>query len=141
MKITKKNIIKYILVGLGLCIITYSLTKVSFSTDYPLEETKIQRIMHYLSDCTILPGVFLILFYLLAWVSNAGTFDGIGYGVRFVGAMFIPNLKMYKGRDGYYEYKKSKEEKRGKDLNHDSLIVGLCYFTIGIVFYILYCIL
>ena len=141
MKITKKNIIKYILVGLVLCIITYSLTKISFSADVPVDETKIQKIMHYLSDCTLIPGIFLMLFYALAWVANQGIFDGIGYASRFVGAMFIPNLKMYKGRDGFYQYKQSKVEKRKESLNHDALIVGIGYFILGIIFYILYYVL
>ena len=141
MKITKKNIIKYILVGLVMSIVTYSLRKVALSTDYPAEESKTQMVMHYLSDSTIIPGIFLILLYGLAWVAKDGIFDGIGYASRFVGAMFIPNLKMYKGRDGFYEYKKQKAEKREKELNKDPLIVGIGYLVLGIIFYILYCIL
>ena len=138
MKITKRNLIKYALVGLVMCIVTFSLRKVAFSNDFPADETKIQIIMHYLSDCTIIPGIFLMLLYGLVWVAKDGIFDGIGYAGRFVGAMFIPNLKMYKGRDGYYQYKKQKAEKRDKELNKDPLIVGIGYLALGIIFYILY---
>lgn len=141
MKINSRLLIKYIIVGAVMSIVVFTLRKAAFSVDAPANQTKIQTIMQYLSDSTIIPGIILMIFYGLAWSTNEGTFDGIGYAGRFIGAMFIPNLKMYRGKDGFYEYKKQKSEKRTKQLTKESLFVGIGFFILGIVFYILYCVL
>lgn len=131
MKITSKNIIKYIIIG----VILYLLV---FLNKKPLEADNTKDMMRYFSDCGIVPGVVLVLLNALAWVGNQGMFDGIGYASRYIGAMFIPNLNIGKGKDGFYKYKISKEEKRSKGVNIDALVVGLGFIIIGMIFYILY---
>lgn len=134
MKISKKNIIKYFIVGFCFFLLAFFLKK-------PYEEDTVEMVMQYMSDCTLIPGVLLILFNALAWVSSQGAFDGIGYAGRFVISKFVPNPTAYKGKDGFYEYKQSKEEKRKDGINHDAAVVGIFYFAAAMVFYILYYVL
>lgn len=131
MKITKNGIIRNIICGISLFLVMFIIKK-----PYEAETTK--QLMQDLSDCTVIPGVFMILIYALCWAGNDGAFDGLAYAGKFVANMFIPNPSISKGKDGYYEYKQSKVEKRKKGIGKEPLYVGIAYFLIAMIFYIIY---
>lgn len=131
MKITKQNIIKYVIIGFVIALIVFTIKK-------PYESEGNKELFQGLSDCSLIPGILLIGLYLLAWLSNDGMFDGIGYAGKFAISMIIPNHKVYSAKDGYYKYKQEKAEKRSKSINKDALFVGLGYLIIAIIFYVIY---
>ena len=131
MKITKSGIIRNIIFGICLFLVVFSIKK-------PYEAESLKDLMQDLSDCTVIPGVFMILIYALLWSARDGAFDGIGYGLKFFASMFIPNPNLSKGKDGFYEYKQSKAEKRKEGIGKEQLFVGFGYLIVSIVFYVIY---
>ncbi len=97
-------------------------------------ETAVEK-YRILSDAFAVPGVVLMLFAGLVWVSNDGFFDGLGYAFSRVRGMFIPMAKIK--HQTYYDYKM---EKRGKEPHHfwHLFLVGLAYTLIAVVFLMLY---
>ncbi len=130
MQVSKKNIIKYSIVGLVLSITVFIVNEVY--------KEEINEIFRYLSDCFLIPGILLICVYFLAWLSNDGMFDGVGYAGKIVSSMFIPNHKVYVNKDGFYKYKQEKSLKRTEKVNQDSLLVGLVFLSLAIIFYAIF---
>lgn len=131
MKVSRKNLIKYIAVGLVLAVTVFIVQKV-------YQKESLDQIFRYLSDCFLIPGILLTGFYFLAWLGNDGMFDGIGYASKFLTAMFIPSNKVYATKDGFYKYKQEKAEKRTEAINKDALFVGLAFLLIAIIFYVVF---
>ena len=88
-----------------------------------------------LTNAFTVPGILLILVGSLLWVSTFGFFDGIGYAVGQVKSMFIPTFKKAK-HENYYDYKKKKGDKRISGYSF-VFFVGLAFFAVGIVFWLL----
>ncbi len=131
MKVNKNSLIGFTIFG-------FVLYFIGFFVKNPLNAESLEKTFQLLSDCAVIPGVVLILFYSLSWVAKEGMFDGLTYAGRFLGSMFVPNSRIYDKDGDYHSYKQKKLEKRSEKLNKDSLIVGLVFFAIAIIFYILY---
>ena len=89
-----------------------------------------------LADAFTVAGLLPILIGALIWASTEGMFDGLGYAVGRIGAMFIPNFKSYRHLT-YYDYKM---ERRGKRPHGYAFLffVGLGYLSIGLIFLLLF---
>lgn len=131
MKINKIGLIVTSVIALGLFFTAFFVHK-------PYEQETSKEMFRYLSDCAIIPGVVISAIHCLKWVSREGIFDGFTFAGRFIVSHFIPLTKRYKGKDGYYEYKQEKMEKRKNNLEYDFLIVGLVFILLAIIFYIVY---
>lgn len=131
MKLNKKIFIIFSIIGLVLFFIAFFVKK-----PYNAENT--EKVFQYLSDCAIIPGVVLILIYSLTWVASEGMFDGLSYAGRFLASMFVPNTRLYDKNGDYRSYKEEKLKNRKEKLDKESLIVGLIFFVIAIIFYIFY---
>ena len=131
MKLNKKSLIIFSIIGLVLFFIGFFVKK-------PYSEETAEKVFQYLSDCAIIPGVVLILIYSLTWVASEGVFDGISYAGRFLASMFVPNTRIYDKNGDYRSYKQQKMENRKEKLSKESLIIGLIFFALAIVFYIFY---
>ena len=92
-----------------------------------------------LADAFCVPGVILMCFSGLIWVSSDGFFDGLGYAFSRVGGMFIPAYKAK--HETFLDYKQKKHDKRAEK-NSGSLwfvfFVGLGFFLVSLVFTLLY---
>ena len=97
----------------------------------PVEKYKI------LADAFTIPGMLMILFAALLWVSSEGAFDGLGYAFRQFGSMIIPFFgRKYKHKT-YYEYKTEKKDKRARGYSF-LFFVGLAFMVVAVVFIILH---
>lgn len=90
-----------------------------------------------LADAFSIPGMLLILFTGLVWVSSEGAFDGLGYAFSRVGSMLIPFFKKSLEHQTYYDYKMSKKDKRAHGYSF-LFFVGLVFLAVGIVFIVLH---
>lgn len=126
----KKKIIRYLITaGVGLVIAL----SVSFVKSlYWLED--ITDIMQALSDCFVVPGLFLILFGLLVVCSNGGTFDMLGFGTKKVISVFKRHPSE-KDRESFYEYRNRKQESK-RSFGY-LIIVGVVFLAIGMIFFVL----
>lgn len=89
-----------------------------------------------LSDAFFLPGILMVLFGSLVWVSNEGAFDGVSYVVSNAFYWLIPG-----GRLHHYErYSDYVERKRGKRVKGYSFLfwVGAGFVIAGFVFNLLF---
>lgn len=75
----------------------------------------------HLSDCFLIPGVFVGGCGALAWMAHVGAYDMLGFGGRSITERFKPGEKHF---ISYYEYKQEKAEKRGEKMPLHGLIVG-----------------
>lgn len=126
----KKKIIRYLITaGVGLVIaLCVSFVKAL----YWLED--ITDIMQALSDCFVVPGLFLILFGLLVVCSNGGTFDMLGFGTKKVISVFKRHPSE-KDRESFYEYRNRKQESK-RSFGY-LIIVGVVFLAIGMIFFVL----
>ena len=89
-----------------------------------------------LSDAFFLPGILMVLFGCLLWMSNEGAFDGVGYVVSNAFYWLIPG-----GRLHHYErYGDYVERKRSKRVTGYSFLfwVGVVFVAVGFVFNLLF---
>ena len=102
-----------------------------WTADTPMEQYKI------LADAFSVPGMLLVLFGALLWVSSEGIFDGLGYAFNRVGSMFIPMHKKSAQHLTYYDYVM---EKRGKRVHGFSFLffTGLLFIAISVPFIVLF---
>jgi hypothetical protein len=97
----------------------------------------LQEQYRILADSFSIPGLLLVLFTALIWVSSEGAFDGLGYAFSRVGSMFIPFHKKSLEHKTYYDYKMEKKDKRAHGYSF-LFFVGLFYLAVSIVFIILF---
>lgn len=90
----------------------------------------------YLSDGFFVIGMLCTGMGLLIWVSTTGFFDIMGYGFKSLLVLFTP-LKKPKDHVSYYDYKMSKEEKRGKP-RYTLLWSGLACLLLSALFLAIY---
>lgn len=93
-----------------------------------------------LHDAFTVAGLLPILGGALVWASSEGMFDGLAYAGRSVVSMLLPTLGAAYKHQTYYDYKM---EKRGKRPHGYAFLffVGIGFFTVGLVFYLLFKIL
>lgn len=92
---------------------------------------------HILSDAFTVPGILLVMFGALVWVSSDGFFDGLGYSFVFLKNMLIPGAALRGKRETFYDYKKRKSEKRPGGYGF-LFFVGIAFTAVAVVFVILY---
>ena len=129
---TRKTVIKYLATIGGamlMCLI------VIWLRDLGSEENLAQR-YRILADAFSVPGVILMCFSGIMWVSSDGFFDSLGYAFSRVGGMFIPFIKTK--HETYYDYKQRKKEKRKKEGFWYLFFVGFGFVLISVVFVVLY---
>ncbi len=115
------------LIGLGI----FSL-RGGFETTVPLK-----RFMA-LCDAFSVPGVLLIMFSGLVFVSGEGIFDGISYAVRHALKSLIPGALARGEQEKYGDYVERRRAK-GKPKGYACLFfVGLAYLLVSIVLIAIY---
>ncbi|MBO5353906.1 MAG: DUF3899 domain-containing protein [Lachnospiraceae bacterium] len=123
---------KYIIqVGIGLlfaaAIIFYRM---------PQMEEGTAGVLMAVSDGFTVTGLLYICFGILLFASGTGFFDFLGYASHRVIEFFIPRLD--KGTENYYEYKVKKQEERKKFSLKSTLLVGLGFVGIAVIFTMLW---
>lgn len=97
------------------------------------QQTDILRIYHILCDAFVLPGTLCLLVAALIALSNEGSLDAISYMLRRLGQSLIPFSK--KNDERYADYIAKKKRIKGYSF---ITWTGLGYFTIGMIFLVLY---
>ena len=89
-----------------------------------------------LCDAFTIPGILLIMFGSLVWVSNMGALDGIGYALAYLGRSLIPGMG---GRtdEKYADYVERKREKPIRGYGF-LLISGCITMAVALVFMALF---
>ena len=90
-----------------------------------------------LADAFTIPGVLLIMFGALVWVSSEGFFDGLTYAFSRFGGMLIPFFKGGKEHLTYYDYKMKMKDKRAHGYSF-MFFVGIVFVAIAVVFIALF---
>lgn len=123
------KLIGYIITNV-ICI-SFALLQI-FNNDL-FHQTEILRIYHILCDAFVIPGILCLLVAALVALSNEGSLDAISYMLRRLGQTLIPFIK--KNDERYADYVAKK-----KRISGYSFITwtGLAYFTVGIIFLVLY---
>lgn len=89
-----------------------------------------------LCDAFTIPGLLLIMFGAMVWVTNMGALDGISYCVRFMVFSLIPGKRLERDEKyGEYIERKSKNRLTGYGFLFWS---GLVTMAIALVFYALF---
>ena len=91
-----------------------------------------------LSNAFTVPGVLLILFGALIWVTGEGAFAGISYVTGKLFRTLIPFGRFKDEYESYYDYVQKKKEKGRSRGFGVLLIVGGILLAVGIVYLILY---
>ena len=89
-----------------------------------------------LTDAFTVAGLLPILIASLIWASTKGMFDTLGYASGRVIAMLVPTFKAYR-HVTYYDYVMEKRGRRPHGYGF-LFVVGLGYFVIGLVFWLLF---
>lgn len=136
MRNTKKTVTRYLTTTvLALAASGVLLWMMNFSSAESLAEK-----YRILSDAFSVPGVLLVCFFGLLWVSSYGFFDGLKYMFGRIGNMFVPG-KIPK-HETYYDYKMRRREKREENEDQGSLsfllFVGLGLLLVAVIFVVLY---
>lgn len=127
----KKLVIRYsVTAGVGLAIAVL----VSFARSLYWQEDTVS-VLEVLCDCFAVPGLLLILFGLLVFCTNGGTFDIFGFGAKKFFGLF-KRERTEKDRESFYEYRKRKQENKRSFLY--LIIVGAVFLVIGFIFFLLY---
>lgn len=130
------NLIKY-----GCCALFVGLTVWVFIALRETEELKLvdmKLVDQYLilCDAFTVPGVLLILFGAMVWVSNQGALDGLAYCVRFAVFSLIPGKRLERD-EKYGEYVERKSQNRLKGYGF-LFWSGLATMAIALVFMVLF---
>ena len=88
-----------------------------------------------LSDAFTVPGILLLMFGCLIWISNLGALDGLAYAVSFAIRSLIPGAR-YKD-EKYGDYVERKQENRVKGYGF-LFVSGGVTMAVAIVFMILF---
>ncbi len=90
----------------------------------------------HLADAFFVPGIIVLLFGALVWVSTTGFFDAISYAVGIGVKALLPFMRRGE-QEKYYDYKIRKGEKRISGYSF-LLISGAIYLLVGVIFTILF---
>lgn len=126
--IVKKYGITFVVMGL----FTWGiLSNYGYSADTSLVDK-----YRYWADAFFVPGIIVLLFGVLIWVSTTGFFDAISYGIGVGLKALLPFMRR-DDYEKYYDYKVRKDEKRIKGYSF-LLISGAIYVFVGAIFTILF---
>lgn len=118
-----------ILTGIGISVIV-------FIYERPMFGTSLKMVLHSICDGFFVSGILIAGYGLLAVVANAGNFHGLTY----LGKLMVTKLRHKVGEEeltrSYYDYVKSKEEK--KRSVKFLMLVGIGYLVLSIVVLVLY---
>lgn len=89
-----------------------------------------------LADAFTIPGVVLMLCYVLVAVANEGAFEGISYALSYAVTMLIPGAN--KKHERYGDYVARKRERGGIRGFGFLFFVGAAYFVVALIFIALF---
>lgn len=121
--LVKKYGITFALMGL----FTWSILA---SRGYSSDMSQADKLFH-LGDAFFVPGIVVVLFGALVWVSTTGFFDALSYGAMFAIHALLPFTRRG-DNEKYYDYKVRKDEKRAKGYGF-IFICGAIYLLVGII--------
>ena len=127
---TKKTILKYALASFfaaGVTLIMVTLRDFGAMT----EAEKFRE----LANCFTVPGVLLIMIFIMTYISTTGFFDILTYSLVRLGRALVPLSKKVDER--YADYKERKNEVRFSGYSF-LLHVGLVFTLVSIVFTVLF---
>ena len=101
------------------------------------DATTLEQKYKILADAFTIPGVVLVMFAALIWVSSTGFFDGLTYAFTCFGGMLIPFFRKGKEHQTYYDYKMSMKDKKAKGYSF-LFFVGILFVAISVVFIALF---
>ena len=85
-----------------------------------------------LADAFTVPGIMLVAFGALTYVSTEGIFDGVSYAGRLAFRALVPGMRN-NPVEKYGDYKLAKNEKRAKGYSY-LFFIGLAFAFIGVIF-------
>lgn len=94
-------------------------------------ELPLQLNARYLSDGLFVVGFLLTGMGALIWISTTGFFDIMSYAVKSFLVLFTP-LKKPKEHPSFFDYKETREGKRGKP-RFSMLGVGVIYLVLSVI--------
>ena len=98
--------------------------------------TDIAQKYRYLSDAFVIPGVLFMAFAGLVFVSDEGTFDGVGFAFKKALRVILPFIGL--SDESYADYRERKH-KKGKTKGYSCMFfTGLVFFLVGVVFMLLF---
>ncbi len=123
----KKRLIQYGVCGVIGALIAYWImsSKGLFVPGHSMAE-----VFFILSDAFFVPGILIILFGALLWISTTGLFDSIGFAFSAAAHALLPFVRHE--HKTFYDYKMEKAEKRGST-PYFMLIVGAFYLILAII--------
>ena len=95
-----------------------------------------KEIMYILQNAFCVPGLLMMLFSGLMFVSDQGGFLGIGYALGKAARVFFPVLN--KEAETYAEYRERKTGKKSGGGKLAVLLTGLFFFLISMIFLIIW---
>ncbi len=102
---------------------------------YSLAETTAEQ-YRILADAFTIPGVVLMLCWVLVWLSNEGAFEGLSYICRYAVKMLIPGgMKDMERFGDYVERRREKGPLRGTGF---LFVTGAVFFAVAVVFIALF---
>lgn len=127
----KTKLVKYGLAALfGAALVFVYLSARNFTGAEPPAE-----LYRMLCDAFTIPGMVLSLSAALIALSNAGSFDGIGYSMQHLFRALIPGMALR--QESYGDYLERREGKKIKGYGF-LLQVGLVFMAVALVFFFLF---
>jgi hypothetical protein len=90
-----------------------------------------------LSDCFLVPGVFMTGIGGISYISSRGGYDGLSYAFARFSHILMPTRENTRVPEHFYEYKQEKAKKGRAWLKH-VFFTGLAALLISAVFLIVY---
>ena len=128
----KNTIIKY-----SICVAICSLITVGvlFIKEY-FTLTDIAQKYRFLSDAFVIPGILFMGFAGLVFLSDEGSFDGVGFALKKALKVIVPFIGL--SNESYAEYR-DRKHKKGKTKGYSCMFfTGLAFFLVGVVFMLLF---
>lgn len=128
----KNTIIKYaICIGISAVVALAVLFIKGFFT-----LTDLAQKYRYLSDAFVIPGVLFMAFAGMIFVSDEGSFDGVGFAFKKALRVILPFIGL--SDESYADYRERKHQK-GKTKGYSCMLfTGLAFFLVGVVFMVLF---
>ena len=95
---------------------------------FVIENPDLNMVCLILADAFFVPGILILLFGALLWISTTGLFDSVSYALRTAAHSLLPFLHFE--RKSFYDYKVEKAEKRG-NTPYFAMIVGAFYLVLS----------
>ncbi len=125
----KNTILKY-----AACIVPGGLVSYIVIIQYDYNSaTEVFERYRILCDAFTIPGVILVMAYLLVLIANAGAFDGIGYIMKIAVRKLIPFLSAHYMPEKYYDYLERKKNSKIKGVNF-ILFSGILFLVFALIF-------